>query len=156
MRTKTRGTLRLIGGYRSSGQPVYEQVLVKTLDSGRFQVLCSPGLVPGIAKGDTLELQEGSGGEFRIIERGGNLCIQIFSNEPKRLAATFTSRVEEIGGSCDGISERQVVFAVPVKAGFSNVEAILEDLLRRFPESEWYYGNVYDPRDGQTPLNWWL
>jgi hypothetical protein len=27
--------------------------------------------------------------------------------------------------------------------------------LARFPDSIWYYGNVYDPEDGVTPLNWW-
>jgi hypothetical protein len=23
------------------------------------------------------------------------------------------------------------------------------------PNCEWYYGNVYDLKDGVTPLNWW-
>jgi hypothetical protein len=30
----------------------------------------------------------------------------------------------------------------------------LGEMMEQFPGSEWYYGNVYDPRDGVTPLNW--
>jgi hypothetical protein len=25
-----------------------------------------------------------------------------------------------------------------------------------YPNTIWYYGNVYDPEDGETPLEWWL
>jgi hypothetical protein len=26
----------------------------------------------------------------------------------------------------------------------------------KYPGCQWIYGNVYDPADGVTPLNWWL
>jgi hypothetical protein len=47
------------------------------------------------------------------------------------------------------------VFTVPVSAGFGAVEAAFDGYVRRQPGAEWYFGNVYDERDGMTPLNWW-
>ena len=30
------------------------------------------------------------------------------------------------------------------------------EFVGRDGQSAWMYGNVYDPADGETPLNWWL
>jgi len=49
-----------------------------------------------------------------------------------------------------------MVFTVPVGAGFPKIEAIFNDLVAAHPEMEWLFGNVYDPGDGVTPLNWWV
>lgn len=47
------------------------------------------------------------------------------------------------------------MYTVPVSAGFVAIEGVLNGLNDRFPDYEWFYGNVYDPKDGETPLNWW-
>ena len=47
------------------------------------------------------------------------------------------------------------VFTVPVSAGFGPVEAVFNSYTQRHPDVEWYFANVYDERDGVTPLNWW-
>jgi hypothetical protein len=44
---------------------------------------------------------------------------------------------------------------IDVAAGFPALEARLNALVAQFPGCEWYYGNVHDPDDGVTPLNWW-
>ncbi len=45
--------------------------------------------------------------------------------------------------------------SLPVSVGFPVIENVMERFLQAQPESEWYFGNVYDRRDGVTPLNWW-
>jgi hypothetical protein len=148
-------TLKLLAGQSSSGAPAYEEVLAEQQSTKRYKLLKSPGLVQGLAAGDVFEpLPDGT---FNVIERGRNLCIQIFGradmNPVERLA---TERLGVLGGRPDGQSKRELVYTVPIAAGFPAVEAVLNELVARFPEAEWYFGNVYDPSDGVTPLNWWM
>ena len=65
-------------------------------------------------------------------------------------------QLEPLNGRLDGRSAQQLVFTVPASAGLAVVESAMTEVVRQFPKTEWYYGNVYDPVDGVTPLNWWL
>jgi hypothetical protein len=65
-------------------------------------------------------------------------------------------KVEAIGGRVDGESHGLLVFTLPASAGFGVIERIFRDAERQYPECRWMYGNVYDPTDGITPLNWWI
>jgi hypothetical protein len=148
-------TLKLLAGPSSSGTPAYEEVLAERRSMKRYKLLKSPGLVQGLAAGDVFEaLPDGT---FNVVERGRNLSIQIFGrgdmNPVERLA---TERLSVLGGRLDGQSQRELVYTVPIVAGFPAVEAILNELVARFPAVDWYFGNVYDPSDGVTPLNWWM
>jgi hypothetical protein len=60
------------------------------------------------------------------------------------------------GGRLDGRSPGKLVYTLPVSAGFASIEAELQSVVEKFSNVEWFYGNVYDPADGVTPLNWWL
>jgi hypothetical protein len=62
---------------------------------------------------------------------------------------------ESLGGRLDGGYSRMLVLTIPLAAGFDAVAAAFDDAVRRHPGSAWLYGNVYDPSDGITPLNWW-
>ena len=148
-------TITLLAGSSSDGRPAREELLVQRVGPMQFQVLRSPGLVEGIAAGDRIECSED--GTFRVLERGGNLCIQIFRRGPvAELETVLTARLLPLGGRLDGKTPRVLVYTVPVNAGFPAIESALRESIAAFPETEWYFGNVYDPADGITPLNWWV
>jgi hypothetical protein len=144
--------LNLLAGKKKSGQPVHEEVLVDRLSPGRYRIVASPGLVLGVAAGDVIETIGDEGG-FRVVSRGGNLAIQLFGDN-----CLVDEHLHELSGlshAIDGRAQNLTVLTVPVRLGFARVEAALNDFCLRHPGIKWYYGNVYDPTDGVTPLNWW-
>lgn len=138
-----------------SGRPVFEEVLVEARGRDRYLLVASPGLALGVAAGDEIEVDES--GRFRVLTRGGNLCVQVFRKEHIDEVDRFAStRIMQLHGRLDGRSAKQVVYTIPVSAGFPAIERILADVMATYPDVEWGFGNVYDERDGVTPLNWWL
>jgi hypothetical protein len=132
-------TLELHADRASSGRPVREEVRAR--------------LVLGIAAGDVIELDRHDQSCFVVRRRGGNIAVQIFfpavSDE---IAERFTAALGGVGGWLDGRADRQLVFSVPATGDFRPLESILNALIAAYPGAEWYYGNVYDPKDGVTPL----
>jgi hypothetical protein len=111
--------------------------------------------VQGIAAGDEFRLVDPDGA-FEVVRRSGNLAVQVYSRKAVApVKEELTQAVERLGGNLDGCIERGMVFTIPVRAGFRAIEAVFNKCVADHPEMEWYYGNVYDPRDGKTPLNWW-
>jgi hypothetical protein len=147
-------TVRVVAG-RSSGKPVHEEVHVEQDGHARYRLLQSPGLTLGLAAGDVFTLHED--GTFEVLQRGGNVCVQIYFEGDLDEAEQLASReFKKITGYRDGRAANVLVYTVPVKSGFPAIEKVTALLKKRFPQLEWYYGNVYDPRDEVTPLNWWL
>jgi hypothetical protein len=138
---------------KTSGEPVYEEVLVDGLGDRTYRLAASPGLVLGIAAGDVIELEAADESTFRILQRGGNLAVHVYSD---RDTARLAAELARLGGWLDGQVKNLTIFTVPVSAGFNEVERALNDFAQRERGTEWYYGNVYDPVDGTTPLNWWV
>ena len=137
-------------------KPIMEPVHVEPLSDGKYQLLYSPGLVQGIAAGDEFRLV-GDDGAFEVTLRSGNLALQVFSLEPaNNYRAELTQRAEEVLGRLDGQIENGLAFTIPVKVGFAKIERVFKAWEAANSGREWYYGNVYNPRDGVTPLNWWL
>jgi hypothetical protein len=146
-----RATVEMVAGINSSGEPVFEEVLVDRLDSGTYRVVATPGLVLGIAADDVVRITPDA--RYQIVERGGNLAVQVYGDHD--LVDEVTKDVWELGGSLDGRADNLTVYTIPVSAGFLQVERVFKDLVARHPDVEWYFGNVYDTEDGVTPLNWW-
>jgi hypothetical protein len=147
--------LLLLIEYRQ-GQPLKEPVHADDIGGGVFRLLFSPGLVQGIAAGDEFRLKSSDGG-FVVTRRSGNLAVQVFSAERVApLKANLTERVERLGGTLDGAIDRGLTFTVPMSVGFPAIEAVFNHWVAEHPGWEWYFGNVYDPADGVTPLGWWL
>lgn len=147
-------TVELYAGNRSDGSAVKEEVLVEPLGPNQYKVLCSPGLVQGIAADDVINAVGEHG--FEIVQRGGNLCVQVFARKDlDSVEIELAKGFEPLGGRLDGKAAKQVVFTVPATAGFPAIEKVLRACVDKFEGTEWYYGNVYDTRDGVTPLNWW-
>lgn len=86
--------LTLVGGYKDSGEPVYENLLVAHLTPSIVRLIKSPGIVLGIAAGDTICV-DGSG-KFTLIERAGNIAVQIYGNPGP--AGTIEFDIEALGG----------------------------------------------------------
>ena len=51
---------------------------------------------------------------------------------------------------------RALVYTIHVSIGFKTIESMLDETCKDYTEVVWYYGNIYDPEDGITPLEWWL
>jgi Domain of unknown function (DUF4265) len=139
-----------------SDRSVMEEVRAKPLGRHTFEIAQSPGLVLGLAAGDVIELDSRDQSRFRVVKRGGNICVQIFCPAVSdKIEQRFAAAMARVAGWLDGRSSKQLVFTVPATGDFRALETILNSLIAGNPGCEWYYGNVYDPRDGTTPLNWW-
>lgn len=147
-------TLVVKAGTSTDGRPAFEEVLVDSADGGEYLLLRSPGLVQGLAAGDRFVLEADR--SVRVTRRGWNLCVQIYSNDSlDALERQLEQPLLRLGGRLDGKTANLLVYTVPAKAGFSAVESILQEHVTSSSGAEWYFGNVYDERDGVTPLNWW-
>jgi len=40
--------------------------------------------------------------------------------------------------------------------GLQTIEGVLNQACQDYPDTIWYYGNVYAPEDATTPSEWWL
>jgi Domain of unknown function (DUF4265) len=148
-------TVNLVVETNPDGTPFYESVLVELIGPRRYLVLASPGLLEGFAAGDENELAPEQGSGYRITKRGGNVCVQFFwSADESR--PWLEPQVAALGGRLDGETPGLLVFTIPVTAGFPAIESIFYQAEKRYPGCRWMYGNVYDPADGVTQLNWWL
>jgi hypothetical protein len=58
-----------------------ERLLVQQHSNNHFQLEHSPGFVEGLAAGDVIELDMSTPPGFRILERGGNLCVWFYFPE---------------------------------------------------------------------------
>lgn len=141
-----------------SGQRSVEEALpAEPLGGDRYRLLASPGLVEGIAAGDELELAPNERAGFRVLQRGGQLCIWVYVTEPPpaEADARLARAAAAIGGYLDGGNTRLRILTVPVGAGFARVAAELDAAVADLGDSTWAYGNVYDSRNGDRPLGWW-
>jgi len=147
--------IEVFAGTGTDGQPVAERLHVRVNEDKTCQLVKSPAFVKGIASGDTIKFLSDSR-EFEIVKRSGNLCIRVFSREDiTSLSEDLTPQLEKLGGELDIESPRMLVYSIHVSCGFQAIEKLLNDHIDEDSGSAWLYGNVYDPKDGQTPLKWW-
>lgn len=145
--------IEMMAGADANGQPVVERLQVKVDENNQCQLVKSPAFIKGLASGDIIKLNRETG-EFELQQHSGNLCIRVISKGDIRpIAEQLGAEMEKLGGDLDIETPRMLVFSIHVSCGFKNIE----DLLNKHMNSEtaWFYGNVYNPDDGTTPLNWW-
>ncbi len=147
--------IELFAGLDANGQAVIERMPVKVNEEDdSCQLVKSPAFVKGIASGDVIKLRPGSQ-DFELIERSGNLCIRVLSRvDISPIAEALGPALEKLGGELDTETERMLVFSIHVSCGFKSIEALINQHVDG-QNSVWMYGNVYDPKDGETPLDWW-
>lgn len=149
-------TIELFAGTRPDGQPIVEQLPANELESGELQLVRSPAFAQGIASGDTVRLLPHTQ-EVELVRRSGNLSLRIFTKgDMAPIADAVVPALEKLGGELDLHNDRMLVISIHVSCGFETIEKIMNDALGQDSDSAWTYGNVYDPTDGATPLNWWL
>ena len=148
-------TVELFVDWTSDGKPFYEEVPVDVLGGDRYRVRASPGLLDGLAAGDVFERRPD--GAFEVIERSGNLAVQIWYPDEDlgaRVEAELLPGAQALGGWLDGRTKGGAVLTFPLHAGFPRIERLLDGWVASVPAAQWSYANVYDA-DGWTPLRWW-
>lgn len=145
--------IELFAGRGPDGNPVVERLSVRVNEDDSCQLVKSPAFIKGIASGDTIKLEQGTQ-DFTLVKRSGNLAIRVISRDDiGDVAEQLTPALEKLGGELDIETQRMLAYSIHVSCGFNEIEAILNKVAG--PSVIWMYGNVYDPNDGQTPLNWW-
>ncbi|GAA5315235.1 MAG: hypothetical protein AseanaTS_04390 [Candidatus Pelagadaptatus aseana] len=145
--------IELFAGIGPDGKPVVERLPVRVNEDDSCQLVKSPAFIKGIASGDTIKLVPNSQ-EFNLIKRSGNLAIRVISRDDiGPIAEQLTPQLEKLGGELDTETPRMLVYSIHVSCGFQDIEKMLNTVAS--DSVIWLYGNVYDPQDGQTPLNWW-
>lgn len=157
--------LPLLAGTHPNGQPVIERVAAQQIaapqneaqgrtDSMRFRLLRSPLFVAGVAAGDEIRLLRNQPGQFRVLQRSGQLAVRVMSRDDvTRIAQELTPEVELAGGRLDLETPRALVYSLHFGVGFREIEALFDRHVKRYADSGWNYGNVYD--DQGQPLAWW-
>ncbi|SDK40705.1 DUF4265 domain-containing protein [Microbulbifer yueqingensis] len=147
--------IELFAGVDPEGQPVVERLQVRVNEDDSCQLVRSPAFIKGIASGDTIKVNRDTQ-EFELLKRSGNLAVRVLCRgDSAALSDQLTPQIEKLGGELDMESPRLLVYSIHVSCGFANIEHILNSACDG-ANSVWNYGNVYDPQDGQTPLNWWV
>jgi hypothetical protein len=133
-----------LAGVDPEGQPVFESVLVEPFgdEADLFRLVNSPLLTRNLAAGDQVRLTNPGSAQYELVQRSGNLCIRVFRRHQ-------LMRLSELQ------NERALVYSIHYSIGFQTIENVMNECIADYPDTVWYYGNVYDPNDGSTPLNWW-
>jgi hypothetical protein len=134
-----------------------ENLAVEQLGANHYRLVYSPGFVEGLAAGDEFELSSTEAQGYKILRRSGNLTVWIYFEQDHDLEEleiqNLREAVEKIGGWLDGGS--LLIFTIPISTGFQTIANLFDGAKKDVPDISWLYGNVYDPKDGNTPLNWW-
>ena len=147
--------IELFAGLGANGKPIVEKLQVRELETGELQLVQSPAFMKGLASGDVIRCDVPNQ-EYEIVQRSGNLSVRVFSRDSiEALGDLLTPELEKLGGELDLETPRMLVYSIHVSCGFSTIEDLLNRYVGKDGRSAWMYGNVYDPVDGQAPLNWW-
>ena len=148
-------TIHLLAGQKPDGQLIFEQVRATPLGDDCYELLTSPLFARGAAKGDTVRLL--NAGNFAVERRSGNLCVRVMAKQAiDEIRTLLEAELKPLKAELDYHNERILVYSIPVTAGFEAVETAFNRVLQeRSGHAMWLYANVYDPQDGETPLNWW-
>lgn len=146
----------LYAGKRPDGENVVEQVRVQLTEKKTYRLIQSPAFIQGLASGDEISF-DAKDNSFELLTHSGNLAIRVFvKSDIENVKDHLCAKLEKLGGELDFANERMLIFSIHVSCGFKEIESILNAHVGDHSQSAWMYGNVYDPKDGTTPLNWWL
>lgn len=142
--------------------PGVEQVPARQIDNELWELVKSPLYATEVAAGDFIKVLEAEHGTFELVKRGGNVSVQYYLAAEQADSTDSTCQVVEflerqlrpISGRVDAHTQGLVSCTVPVVASFSVIENIFFGAIEAFPNSQWQYGNVYDPSTGE-PIGWW-
>ncbi|MFJ5231473.1 DUF4265 domain-containing protein [Kitasatospora sp. NPDC088391] len=135
--------VRLLAGHSGAGQPVFEVLPARTLGADAFELTGSPGLVPGCAAGDVLQVADD--GTFEVTGPGANVCVQAYRGGPfsaedlAGLAAGLTA----LNGLAEAPADRRfIVGTVARRVGLPAIERVMNDWAAGVHNVEWWFGNA--------------
>jgi hypothetical protein len=142
--------------------PGHEHVPARPLGGSRWQLLRSPLYATGVAARDVVMVTDPTSGAFEIVERGGNVCVQLYlgprnaddAHATASLADSIKSEIEPWGGVVDGMTPGLISCTVPMAVGFPNIERVFARITGQSEGAQWQFANVYDTTTGE-PLGWW-
>jgi hypothetical protein len=145
-----------------STRPGFELVPATREGSGCWRLIRTPLYATEVAAGDVIRMIDSEKGTFEIIKRGGNISVQFYLGAHSADDVRATEKVAEeieadlatMGGRVDGTTAGLVVFSIPCEVGFAAIEKIFQAASSHYVDSQWQYGNVYDPVT-LAPLLWW-
>lgn len=158
MRNLDKTEMPFLAGTNENGDPVFESLEVEFIANKpkHVRLMKSPLLTRNLAAGDILRVINPDTAEYELKKRSGNLSIRFFGQDQLDiLEEALSSKLEKLGGCLDLRNQRALVYTIHVSIGFQTIEQTIDDVCKDYPEVIWYYGNVYDPEDGVTPLEWW-
>ena len=137
-----------------------ENLAVEQLGANHYRLVYSPGFVEGLAAGDEFELSSTEEQGYKVLRRSGDLTVWVFFEQDHNIEEpeiqNMREGVEKIGGWFDGgFKKSLLIFTIPLSVGFQTIANLFDGAKKYIPDASWLYGNVYDPKDGNTPLNWW-
>jgi hypothetical protein len=125
-----------------NGTDSFELVPAYHIEDSRYKIAASPGLAPGVAAGDEIELSQESKGGFTVLRRGGNICVQLFLADGTLgdrilLAEQIANRIKPIGGWIDGGMDTDIghllMLTIPLTSNFIPIEKVLASISNDFP-----------------------
>lgn len=145
-----------------ASKPGVEHVPAFRISHDEWQLQRSPLYATEVAAGDVIRVRNGETGEFEIVTRGGNVCVQVYlgasdadnAEATAKIAKAILHEIEPLGGWMDGQTPALIAFTMPVAVGFPAIERVFAAAADRYPGAQWQYSNVYDPVTG-APLGWW-
>ncbi|ODS24032.1 phosphotyrosine protein phosphatase [Candidatus Endobugula sertula] len=148
--------IELFAGNDPQGRAIVERLSVRQNEDNSVQLVKSPAFIRGLASGgDKIQLVPDTK-EFIIKQHSGNLCIRVYAKQGlEAINEQLTPEFEKLGGELDTETPRFLVYSIHVSCGFKTIELLLNRHVGNNHQAMWAYGNVYDPVDGVTPLNWW-
>ena len=146
--------IHLLAGQRKDGEFVYEDIRADAVGDGCYRLQHSPLFARGAVKGDIVRTF--AAGQFEVEAHGGNLGIRVMARDD---AAVIKQRLEpylkDLKADLDYENQRSLVYNIHIEHGFDAIEKAFNEALQGRDDAVWLYANVYDPVDGETPLNWW-
>lgn len=142
--------------------PGTEAVPARHLGEHQWKLRRSPLYATEVAAGDVIRIFNEETGEFEIIARGGNVCVQFYmadaeaddADATQSEVAAISAEIEPLGGRVDASTPGLIAFTVSVQVGFAAIERVSAAAMARRPGAQWQYSNVYHPTTGE-PLGWW-
>jgi len=147
---------------KDATNPGVERIPACRVGGTEWRLLHSPLYATEVAAGDVIRVTNHDTGDFDIVMRGGNVCVQFYLGESDvdyaeatmRVAKAIAPDIESLGGSVDAHAPGLIAFTIPVSVGFPAIEKVFASAAERYPGAEWQYSNVYNPMTGH-PIGWW-
>jgi hypothetical protein len=133
----------------------HESVLAVMLAPNRFRLIASPSLLLGLAADDVIELAPEEPRGCRLLERSGNVCVQLCLDKPcdhvERSLLPFVKAANGwLDGKLDAPAAQMLVFTFPASTRPDQLEEVRAVAEAAFPGCRWCYGNVTAP-SGNAP-----